>query len=138
MEDVQAARRKRKKTKEETPSKKPHINFRDKKPPFQRVNAAQRTGPYPKWEDDKANEAKVSSPEPFPKEGAKHASGSRAEVINPPRKRVIRMIAEGPVGGESYQAQKSQIREAHDISLKEVLDVEAMEDTPLIQFGRSE
>ncbi|KAL0461428.1 UNVERIFIED_CONTAM: hypothetical protein Slati_0030400 [Sesamum latifolium] len=31
-----------------------------------------------------------------------------------------------------------QIREAHDISLKEMLDVEAMEDAPPIQFGRTE
>ncbi|KAL0433851.1 UNVERIFIED_CONTAM: hypothetical protein Slati_2719400 [Sesamum latifolium] len=44
MEDAQAAkkesrREKRKEVKEETPSKKPRIDTRDKKPPFQRVNA---------------------------------------------------------------------------------------------------
>ncbi|KAL0445999.1 UNVERIFIED_CONTAM: hypothetical protein Slati_1727800 [Sesamum latifolium] len=43
MEDVQAAKKessgeKRKEVKEEAPSKKPHIETRDKKPPFQRVN----------------------------------------------------------------------------------------------------
>ncbi|KAL0437800.1 UNVERIFIED_CONTAM: hypothetical protein Sradi_0487900 [Sesamum radiatum] len=44
----------------------------------------------------------------------------------------------GPSGGDSHRARKSQIREAHDISLKEVIEVEAVEDTPLIQFGRAE
>ncbi|KAL0448127.1 UNVERIFIED_CONTAM: hypothetical protein Slati_1940600 [Sesamum latifolium] len=47
------------------------------------------------------------------------------------------MIAGGPVGGDSHHARKSKIRETHDISLREVLDVEAMEDTHSIQFGRS-
>ncbi|KAL0451225.1 UNVERIFIED_CONTAM: hypothetical protein Slati_1100600 [Sesamum latifolium] len=42
------------------------------------------------------------------------------------------------MGGDSHHAQKSQVREAHDVSLKEVLDVEAMENRPLIQFGRAE
>ncbi|KAL0319758.1 UNVERIFIED_CONTAM: hypothetical protein Sradi_5237300 [Sesamum radiatum] len=48
------------------------------------------------------------------------------------------MITEGPSGEDSHHARKSQIREAYDISLKEVLDVEAMEDAPLIQFGQAE
>ncbi|KAL0444735.1 UNVERIFIED_CONTAM: hypothetical protein Slati_2196200 [Sesamum latifolium] len=48
------------------------------------------------------------------------------------------MIAGGPLGGDSHQARKSQVREAHQISIKEVLDVETMEDAPLIQFGRAE
>ncbi|KAL0440518.1 UNVERIFIED_CONTAM: Pro-Pol polyprotein [Sesamum latifolium] len=48
------------------------------------------------------------------------------------------MIAGGPSGGDSHQAWKSQVREAHQISIKEVLDVETMEDAPLIQFGRAE
>ncbi|KAL0446198.1 UNVERIFIED_CONTAM: hypothetical protein Slati_1747700 [Sesamum latifolium] len=44
MEDTQAAKKescgeKRKVVKEETPSKRPRIDNRDKKPPFQRVNA---------------------------------------------------------------------------------------------------
>ncbi|KAL0420856.1 UNVERIFIED_CONTAM: hypothetical protein Slati_3108500 [Sesamum latifolium] len=142
MEDAQAAKKesrgeKRKETKEEDPSKKPHTDFRDKKPPFQRVNKARGTGPYQKREDDKAKEAKVSSPKPFLKKGTKHALGSRGE-INDPRKGTIRMIAGGPVGGDSHHARKLQIREAHDISLKEVLDVEALEDTSLIQFGKAE
>ncbi|KAL0446000.1 UNVERIFIED_CONTAM: hypothetical protein Slati_1727900 [Sesamum latifolium] len=48
------------------------------------------------------------------------------------------MITGGPSGGDSHQARKSQVREAHDIFLREVLDVKAMEDTPLIQFGWAE
>ncbi|KAL0427470.1 UNVERIFIED_CONTAM: hypothetical protein Slati_2921800 [Sesamum latifolium] len=48
------------------------------------------------------------------------------------------MIAEGPVGGDSHHARKAELRKAHDITIKEVLDVEAMEDTPIIQFGRVE
>ncbi|KAL0433682.1 UNVERIFIED_CONTAM: hypothetical protein Slati_2702500 [Sesamum latifolium] len=44
MEDAQAAKKERrgekwKEVKEETPSKKPRMDNRDKKPPFQRVNA---------------------------------------------------------------------------------------------------
>ncbi|KAL0395025.1 UNVERIFIED_CONTAM: hypothetical protein Slati_4468700 [Sesamum latifolium] len=96
------------------------------------------TRPYQKREDDKAKEAKVSNPEPFSKEGAKYASRSRSDINDPPRKGVIHMIAGGPIGGDSHHTRKSQIREAHDISLREVLDVEATEDTPLIQFGRAE
>ncbi|KAK4395714.1 hypothetical protein Sango_1725700 [Sesamum angolense] len=72
-------------------------------------------GLYQKREDDKVKEAKVSSPEPFSKEGAKHASGSKAEINDPPRKEVIRMIVGGPVGGDSHHARKSQIRETYDI-----------------------
>ncbi|KAL0420240.1 UNVERIFIED_CONTAM: hypothetical protein Slati_3046900 [Sesamum latifolium] len=48
------------------------------------------------------------------------------------------MITGGPSGGDSHHARKSQIREAYDASLKEVIEVEAMEDTTLIQFGRAE
>ncbi|KAL0428193.1 UNVERIFIED_CONTAM: Transposon Ty3-G Gag-Pol polyprotein [Sesamum latifolium] len=96
------------------------------------------TGLYQKQEGDKAKEMKAASPERFPKEGAKYASGNKGEINDPPRKGVIRMIVEGPVGGDSHHGRKWQVREAHDISLKEVLDVEAMEDAPLIQFGRAE
>ncbi|KAL0462914.1 UNVERIFIED_CONTAM: hypothetical protein Slati_0179000 [Sesamum latifolium] len=98
---------------------------------------ARGMGPYQKREDDKAKEAKVSSPEPFSREGAKYASGRRPEIDNPPCNGVIRIIAGGLVGRDSHHARKSQIREAHDISLREVLVVETMEDTPLIQFGRA-
>ncbi|KAL0420208.1 UNVERIFIED_CONTAM: hypothetical protein Slati_3043700 [Sesamum latifolium] len=48
------------------------------------------------------------------------------------------MITGEPIGGDSHHAQKAQVRKAHDITVKEVLDVETMEDTPLIQFWRAE
>ncbi|KAL0455201.1 UNVERIFIED_CONTAM: hypothetical protein Slati_0859300 [Sesamum latifolium] len=48
------------------------------------------------------------------------------------------MIIGGPSGVDSNHARKSQIREAYDMSLKEVIKVEVMEDAPLIQFGRAE
>ncbi|KAL0394801.1 UNVERIFIED_CONTAM: hypothetical protein Slati_4446300 [Sesamum latifolium] len=90
---------------------------------------ARGTGPYQKQEGDRAKETKVVSPKQFPKEGAKYASGSR-EIDDIPRKVVIRMIIGGPTGGDSHHTRKSQVREVHDVSLKEVLDVKAMEDTP--------
>ncbi|KAL0394308.1 UNVERIFIED_CONTAM: hypothetical protein Slati_4397000 [Sesamum latifolium] len=48
------------------------------------------------------------------------------------------MIAGGPVGGDSHHARKAEIRKAHDVTIKEVLDVEAMENAPIIQFERAE
>ncbi|KAL0413933.1 UNVERIFIED_CONTAM: hypothetical protein Sradi_1595000 [Sesamum radiatum] len=57
---------------------------------------------------------------------------------NIPRKGIIRMITGGPVGGDSYHARKAEIRRAHSEAITEVLDVEAAEDTPIIQFGRAE
>ncbi|KAL0438686.1 UNVERIFIED_CONTAM: hypothetical protein Slati_2351600 [Sesamum latifolium] len=221
MEEAQAAKKdsrgeKHKEIKEEAPSKKPRVDTRDRKPPFQRVNAmytpltvpitqafmaveekglitqprawrdtpqrpksnkfcrfhndyghtteecrhlkneierliqngymqeyvcwekARGTGPYQKKEGDKAREIRTSSPKRPPREGDKQASGSKGENNDAPRKGVIWMIAGGPSGGDSHQARKSQVQEAHHVSIKEVLDVETMEDTPLIQFGRAE
>ncbi|KAL0421295.1 UNVERIFIED_CONTAM: hypothetical protein Slati_3152400 [Sesamum latifolium] len=89
--------------------------------------------PYQKKDGDKTSSPKRSS-----RKGAKQTSGSKEENDDIPRKGVIRMIAGGPSGGDSHQARKSQVREAHQISIKEVLDVETMEDAPLIQFGRAE
>ncbi|KAL0439367.1 UNVERIFIED_CONTAM: hypothetical protein Slati_2419700 [Sesamum latifolium] len=80
---------------------------------------------------------KCASPEPFPKGGSKATPGDRAEPSNPPHKGVIRMIVGGPVGGDSNHAKKAQVREAHDITTKEILDVEALEDNPLLQLGRA-
>ncbi|KAL0411282.1 UNVERIFIED_CONTAM: hypothetical protein Slati_3717900 [Sesamum latifolium] len=147
MEDAQAAKKesrgeKRKEMKEETPSKKPRIDTQDKKPPFQREyvcwEKARGTGPYQKREGDKTKEIRTSSPERSTKERARQASGIKGDDNDVPRKEVIRMITGGPSGGDSHRARKLQIREAHDMSLKEVIEVEAMEDTPLIQFGRAE
>ncbi|KAL0387789.1 UNVERIFIED_CONTAM: hypothetical protein Sradi_2660700 [Sesamum radiatum] len=55
--------------------------------------------------------------------------GGKADTSNP--------LAGGPNGGDSHRTRKSQVREANDVTVKEVLDVEAMEDTPLIQFGQA-
>ncbi|KAL0445579.1 UNVERIFIED_CONTAM: hypothetical protein Slati_1685800 [Sesamum latifolium] len=99
---------------------------------------ARGTGPYQKKERDKTKEIIISSPERPPREGDKQASGSKGENNDAPCKGVIRIIAGGPSGGDSHQARKSQVREAHHVSIKEVLDIEIMEDTPLIQFGRAE
>ncbi|KAL0366557.1 UNVERIFIED_CONTAM: hypothetical protein Sradi_3545800 [Sesamum radiatum] len=48
------------------------------------------------------------------------------------------MITGEPVGGDSHHARKAKIRRAHSKTITEVLDVEAMEETPVIQFGRAE
>ncbi|KAL0458558.1 UNVERIFIED_CONTAM: hypothetical protein Slati_0483000 [Sesamum latifolium] len=215
MEEAQAAKKetrgeKRKEIKEETPSKKPRVDLRERKPPFQRVNVVYTPLTIPitqafmavegkgliarprSWRDTPQrpksnkfcrfhndyghsteecrhlkNEIERLIPEPIsaricllgegqgywplPKEergqnlqprtvlqvGAKQTSGG-GENDDIPRTGVIRMIAGGPSGGDSHQAWKSQVREAHQISIKEVLDVETMEDAPLIQFGRAE
>ncbi|KAL0413542.1 UNVERIFIED_CONTAM: hypothetical protein Sradi_1555900 [Sesamum radiatum] len=157
MEEAQAAkkdsrREKRKESREEAPSKKSRGDIRDRKPPLQkkgssRTDTCKNTfvgrrleGPVlnRRRKETKVREVRASSPERSSREGAKQTSGGKAENNNIPRKGVIRMIAGGPSGGDSHQARKSQVREAHQISIKEVLDIETMEDTPLIQFGRAE
>ncbi|KAL0453943.1 UNVERIFIED_CONTAM: hypothetical protein Slati_1372400 [Sesamum latifolium] len=144
IEDAQAAKResrgeKWKEVKEEAPSKKPHIDTRDKKPPFQREyvcwEKARGTGPYQKREGDKAKEIRAISPERSTKEGARQASGSKGDNNDIPQKGVMRMIIGGPSGGDSHHPRKSQIREAYDMSLNEVIEVEAMEDTLLSSSG---
>ncbi|KAL0444189.1 UNVERIFIED_CONTAM: hypothetical protein Slati_2141600 [Sesamum latifolium] len=99
---------------------------------------ARCTGPYQKKEEDKAREVRAASHERSSREGAKQTSGGKGENNDIPRNGVIRMIAGGPSGGDSHQVRKLQVREAHQISIKEVLDVETTEDTPLMQFGRAE
>ncbi|KAL0462550.1 UNVERIFIED_CONTAM: hypothetical protein Slati_0142600 [Sesamum latifolium] len=98
---------------------------------------ARGTSPYQKKEGDKARKVRAPSPGRPSREGAKQTSGGK-EDNDIPRKGVIRMIAGGPSRGDSHQARKSQVREAHQISIKEVLDIETMEDAPIIQFGRAE
>ncbi|KAL0386197.1 UNVERIFIED_CONTAM: hypothetical protein Sradi_3014000 [Sesamum radiatum] len=167
MEEAQAAKKdsrgeKRKEVMEDAPSKKPRDDLRDRKPPLleeecrhlknkiERLTQngylqeyvcwkrAKGTDPYQKKEGDKAREVRAPSPERPSKEGAKQTSRGKEDNNDIPHKGVIRMIAGGPLGGDSHQARKSQFREAHQISIKEVLDVEAMEDAPIIQFGRAE
>ncbi|KAL0290207.1 UNVERIFIED_CONTAM: hypothetical protein Sradi_7054500 [Sesamum radiatum] len=99
---------------------------------------ARGMGPYQKREADKAKEIRVTSFERSPKGGARQTSGSKGDNNDIPRKGVIRMITEGPSGGDSHYVQKSQIRGAYDMFLKEIIEVEAIEDTPYIQFGKAE
>ncbi|KAL0355483.1 UNVERIFIED_CONTAM: hypothetical protein Sradi_3995200 [Sesamum radiatum] len=99
---------------------------------------ARGTSSYQRKEGDKARELRTPSPSRPSREGAKQTSGGKEDHNDIPRKGVIRMIARGPLGGNSHQARKSQVWEAHQISIKEVLDVEAMKDALIIQFGRAE
>ncbi|KAL0329226.1 UNVERIFIED_CONTAM: hypothetical protein Sradi_4909300 [Sesamum radiatum] len=162
MEDAQVAKKeshgeKRKDTKEETPTKKPRTDPRDRKPPFPKNEIerliqngylqeyvcwekARGTWPSKKQESDKAKEAKTFSPEAFPREGHKIIPNGKVDTSDPPCKGVIRMIVGYPNGGDPHRARKSQVREAHDMTVKEVLDVVAMEDTPSsssIKFRRT-
>ncbi|KAL0451574.1 UNVERIFIED_CONTAM: hypothetical protein Slati_1135500 [Sesamum latifolium] len=57
---------------------------------------------------------------------------------SPRRKGVLRMIVGGLAGEDSQRARKAEVRGAHGLVVKEVVDVGAMEDTPLIQFGQAE
>ncbi|KAL0366937.1 UNVERIFIED_CONTAM: hypothetical protein Sradi_3583800 [Sesamum radiatum] len=66
------------------------------------------------------------------------STGERFEVNDPPWKGVIRMIVVVPAGGDSQRARKAQVQGAHRLLIKEMIDVEVSEDTPLIQFGRAE
>ncbi|KAL0420617.1 UNVERIFIED_CONTAM: hypothetical protein Slati_3084600 [Sesamum latifolium] len=62
----------------------------------------------------------------------------KAEVNDPPRKGVIKMIAGGPASGDSQRARKAQVREAYRTTIKEIMDVEPANDAPLIQFDQEE
>ncbi|KAL0449185.1 UNVERIFIED_CONTAM: hypothetical protein Slati_1474900 [Sesamum latifolium] len=86
--------------------------------------------PYQKLEPDKTKAVKDSSPEALPKEAPKSTPGGRFETNNPPCNGVIRMIAGGTVGGDLDHARK-----AHDIPLKEVLDVDARKTLPSFNLG---
>ncbi|KAL0320047.1 UNVERIFIED_CONTAM: hypothetical protein Sradi_5266200 [Sesamum radiatum] len=83
-------------------------------------------------------EVRAPSPRRPSREGAKQTPGNKEDNNDVPRKGIIRMIAGGPSGGDSHQVRKSQVREAHQISIKEALDIEIVEDAPIIQFGRAE
>ncbi|KAL0458761.1 UNVERIFIED_CONTAM: Transposon Ty3-G Gag-Pol polyprotein [Sesamum latifolium] len=142
MKDAQVSKRegrgeKRKENKDEGPSQKPKTDFKDKKPAWQREyicwEKARGTGPYQKYETNKDKNGKNPSPESPVKEMPR-----KAEISDPSRKDVKRMIIGGPVGGDSQRASNAQIREAYGTSIKEVMDVEPADDTPLIQFGQEE
>ncbi|KAL0303234.1 UNVERIFIED_CONTAM: hypothetical protein Sradi_6191500 [Sesamum radiatum] len=57
---------------------------------------ARGTGPSQKKETDKPKEAKIANPEASPKGGSRIGPGDKTDSNDPPRKRVIRMIAGGP------------------------------------------
>ncbi|KAL0445547.1 UNVERIFIED_CONTAM: hypothetical protein Slati_1682600 [Sesamum latifolium] len=97
---------------------------------------AQGTGPYQKKEADKPKEAKVASSEASPKGGPKLGTGERTDPNDLSRKGVIRLIAGGPVGGDSHHARKAEVRKAYDETIEEILDVEATEDTPIINLKK--
>ncbi|KAK4389425.1 Retrovirus-related Pol polyprotein from transposon opus [Sesamum angolense] len=96
------------------------------------------TGPYLKFEADRDKNLKNPSPE-IP---ARNAPGSsimgKVEVNDPPRNDVIRMIAGGPIGGDSQRTRKTQVREAYGTLAREVMEVEPANDAPLIQFDKEE
>ncbi|KAL0445763.1 UNVERIFIED_CONTAM: hypothetical protein Slati_1704200 [Sesamum latifolium] len=92
----------------------------------------------PKRETDKAKEAKTANPKASPKGGPKMGTGDKTYSNDPPRKGVIRIIAGGPVGGDSHHVRKAEVRRAYDKTISEILDVEATEDTPIIQFEKAE
>ncbi|KAL0416435.1 UNVERIFIED_CONTAM: hypothetical protein Slati_3475400 [Sesamum latifolium] len=151
MEEAQAAKKetrgeKRKEIKEETPSKKPRVDLRERKPPFQRKGSSRTdickntfAGRRPEVLALTKRRTGTKPPVPNGPPGKEpNKPQGKGENDDIPRKGVIRMIAGGPSGGDSHQAWKSQVREAHQISIKEILDVETMEDALFIQFGRAE
>ncbi|KAL0437588.1 UNVERIFIED_CONTAM: hypothetical protein Sradi_0466700 [Sesamum radiatum] len=102
------------------------------------LGKSQRNRALSKARGRQSKRNKGCQPLTFPQRRNKYASGSKGEISDPLQKGVIRMIVGGSMGGDSHHARKSQVREAHDVPLEEILDVEAMEDAPLIQFGRAE
>ncbi|KAL0444079.1 UNVERIFIED_CONTAM: hypothetical protein Slati_2130600 [Sesamum latifolium] len=92
---------------------------------------ARSTRLYQKYETDKDKISKNISPEPLSKEIPSSSTGGKSKVNDLPRKGVIRMIVGGPIGGDSQRARKTQIRETSGVAIKEVMDVEPAEDTPL-------
>ncbi|KAL0433951.1 UNVERIFIED_CONTAM: hypothetical protein Slati_2729400 [Sesamum latifolium] len=98
---------------------------------------ARGTGLYQKKETDRTKEAKVANPEASPRGGPKMGTNEKIDPNDPPRKGVIRMIIGGPIRGDSHHARKAEIRRAHNETITEILDVEIVEDAPIIQFRRA-
>ncbi|KAL0440285.1 UNVERIFIED_CONTAM: hypothetical protein Slati_2511500 [Sesamum latifolium] len=94
--------------------------------------------PYQKKETDRTKEPRGANQEASPRESPQAGMKEKMDPNNVPRKGIIRMITGGPVGGDSHQARKTEIRRAHSETIIEVLDVEATEETPVIQFERAE
>ncbi|KAL0405625.1 UNVERIFIED_CONTAM: hypothetical protein Slati_3876400 [Sesamum latifolium] len=102
------------------------------------IEESRETGPYQKHETDKGKEVKDPSPVSPVKNVPRTSMMGRTKVNDPPRKEIIRMITGGPAGGDSQRARKAQVREAYGIKMKEIMDVEPANDTPLIQFDQEE
>ncbi|KAL0402492.1 UNVERIFIED_CONTAM: Pro-Pol polyprotein [Sesamum latifolium] len=147
MEDAQAAKKesrgeKRKETKEETPSKKPRVDTRDRQSPFQRVNIVYTPLTVPITQALMAVEGKglLTRPRSWKDTPQRPKTdkfyhfyndyGHTTEECRHLKNEIERLIQNGYL--------QEYVTEAHDVFLKEVLDVEAMEDAPLIQFGRAE
>ncbi|KAL0302898.1 UNVERIFIED_CONTAM: hypothetical protein Sradi_6157900 [Sesamum radiatum] len=90
------------------------------------------TGPY------QNKEVKNPSPGSPVKDMSRTSIMERAEVNDPPRKGIIRMIADGSTGEDSQRARKAQVREAYGTKMKEIMDVQPANDAPLIQFDQEE
>ncbi|KAL0440234.1 UNVERIFIED_CONTAM: hypothetical protein Slati_2506400 [Sesamum latifolium] len=87
---------------------------------------------------DKGKEVKNPSPGSPIKEMPRTSMMGKAEVNDPPRRGVIRMIVGGPAGGDSQRAKKTQVREGYGTMIKEIMDVEPASDASLIQFDQEE
>ncbi|KAL0439294.1 UNVERIFIED_CONTAM: hypothetical protein Slati_2412400 [Sesamum latifolium] len=99
---------------------------------------ARGTGPYQKYETDKGKGVKNSGPGLPAKDKPRISNIEKAKVNDPPRREVIRMIIGGPADGDSQRTRKAQVREAYGTTVKEIMDVEPVNDTPLIQFDQEE
>ncbi|KAL0402572.1 UNVERIFIED_CONTAM: hypothetical protein Slati_4287100 [Sesamum latifolium] len=87
---------------------------------------------------DKDKNLKNPIPESPVKDIPRSSMIGKAEVNDPPRKGVIRMIVGGPSDGDSQRARKAQVREAYGTAVREVMDVEPANNAPLIQFDQEE
>ncbi|KAL0443946.1 UNVERIFIED_CONTAM: hypothetical protein Slati_2117300 [Sesamum latifolium] len=96
------------------------------------------TGSYQKYEMDKGKEVRNPSPGSPVKDMPRTSMMEKAEVNDPPRKGVIRMIVDDPADGDSQRSRKAQVREAYGTTVKEIMDVEPANNTPLIQFDQEE
>ncbi|KAL0448938.1 UNVERIFIED_CONTAM: hypothetical protein Slati_1450200 [Sesamum latifolium] len=87
---------------------------------------------------DKGKEVKNPSLGSPSKDMSRTSIMGKAEINDPPRKGVIRMIARSPTGGDSQRARKAQVREAYGTTVKEIMEVEPANDASLIQFDQEE
>ncbi|KAL0453780.1 UNVERIFIED_CONTAM: hypothetical protein Slati_1356100 [Sesamum latifolium] len=77
---------------------------------------------------NKGKDVKNPSPGWPIKEMPRSLMMGNAEVNDPPRKGVIRMIVGGPTGGDSQKARKTQVREPYGATVRKVMDVEPAND----------